>query len=189
MALNETQTDQLTVYVRDNPDAIPEFDSTVKGITPNDGWAVASDALVTEIMNMAGKVPGQTLDREFMPVWEFWDCIQQTRGADPVDDYKTRSEKQRQMLSDLLRLGYETGIPLDDQKYPQVDAKVKWIFGADSETEPPNTAASATLQELGTKRARPATPAEHLYTIEHIRIQLTDAQRARDQARGVQKAS
>ena len=181
MALTPAQTDQLTAYVRDNPDAISEFDSVGKGLSPNDGWAVASNDTVVRVMNTEGKVAGQTLDREFMPTVEFWNCIKQTRAtASPAyDDYKTRSPKQREMLSDLLRVCAETGIPLDDQAYPDVDAKVKWIFGADSETDPPNKAASDTLQALGTMRARPATPAEALYGIENILITVEDARRAR----------
>ena len=164
--LDDTQIATLQDYVAKNPDRIPEF-----GTPPQNGWDIATNPVVRDVMNTPGKVADQTLDREFMPVVEFWDCIAQTRASavPPHDDYATRTLEQRTMLSDLLTIFQATGVPLDDQLYPNVDAKVKWIFEG----------ATDTLQNLQANRTRDATPAEDLFGVEGIIVLEDDARAAR----------
>ena len=152
--LDQDQVATLQDYVDSNPDSIPEFAGA---------WPGVDDPTVQKIMNNEGQVPGQTLNREFVSTLEVWGAIQQTRPSanPPYDDYETRSH--------LLKVCEVTGVPLDDKAYPDVDAKVKWIFEG----------ASDTLQKLTEFRTRPATPAEHLFGIEGIAVLNEDVRNAR----------
>lgn len=162
MALNDTQIDQLTVYVRDNPDAIVEFDSTPT-ITPNNGWAIADTDTVVEVMNEQGKVAGQTLDRECLPSREAQYAVEET-------EYQLLADWQRDLWSLILsihaEIGGSPGIPLDNT---DVNQQVKAIF--------PN--GTGTLTNLIAKRTRNASPAENLYNEEDITVTREDAQKAR----------
>ena len=165
MALDQAQLDQLTTYVEDNPDAIPEFDSST---TPNRGWSVASNDVVVTVMNTEGKVAGQTLARELLPTADVLCAIHQTRAsASPAyTDYQTRSTQQLDLLRNYLVEYKEFGIPITR---PEIDDHFRWIFEG----------ASDTLAALGTYRDRPATPAESLYSEEGIVVTLDDVRKAR----------